>query len=79
MKFSTELKIACPKCGGNLKTVKDSRPTELRGIATIRRRRECETCGKRELTYEITDAQIDAMRREIARDMATVLLSEIVK
>lgn len=42
--------MRCPFCGsGNTKVI-DSRPAED-GDA-IRRRRECETCGKRFTTYE---------------------------
>jgi len=39
----------CPFCGAEESKVIDSRPTELN---SIRRRRECETCGKRFTTYE---------------------------
>ena len=42
--------MRCPYCGNGNTRVIDSRPAED-GDA-IRRRRECETCGKRFTTYE---------------------------
>ena len=40
--------MKCPYCGAEESKVVDSRPAEN----SIRRRRECETCGKRFTTYE---------------------------
>lgn len=42
--------MKCPYCGYNESKVVDSRPTDEE--AAIRRRRECEKCGKRFTTYE---------------------------
>ncbi|MDR1779093.1 MAG: transcriptional regulator NrdR [Clostridiales Family XIII bacterium] len=42
--------MRCPFCGNSDTKVIDSRPTEEG--AAIRRRRECEKCGKRFTTYE---------------------------
>ncbi|MED9959439.1 MAG: transcriptional regulator NrdR, partial [Christensenellales bacterium] len=42
--------MKCVYCNGTSSRVVDSRPTE-EGNA-IRRRRECETCGRRFTTYE---------------------------
>lgn len=45
--------MKCPNCGSfNQSKVIDSRPTEN---SSIRRRRECEVCGRRFTTYEIID------------------------
>jgi transcriptional regulator NrdR family protein len=41
--------ISCPTCKSKRSMVKDSRPT----IGTIRRRRECYSCGGRFTTVEI--------------------------
>jgi len=45
--------MKCPYCGHTESRVVDSRPAEDR--ATIRRRRECESCRKRFTTYEIVE------------------------
>lgn len=42
--------MKCPFCGCSSSKVVDSRPTDEE--AAIRRRRECEKCGKRFTTYE---------------------------
>ena len=42
--------MKCPFCGYKESKVIDSRPAE--GYTTIRRRRECLSCGKRFTTYE---------------------------
>ena len=46
--------MKCVYCNGTSSRVVDSRPTE-EGNA-IRRRRECETCGRRFTTYEKVEA-----------------------
>lgn len=45
--------MKCPACGAADSRVLDSRPTNEG--ASIKRRRECPTCGKRFTTYEIVD------------------------
>lgn len=45
--------MKCPMCGFADSKVIDSRPTENE---SIRRRRECQRCGKRFTTYEILDS-----------------------
>jgi transcriptional regulator NrdR family protein len=42
--------IDCPACGSKDTEVVDSRP----GPSSIRRRRECDSCGERFTTYEKT-------------------------
>ena len=44
--------MKCPNCGETESKVVDSRPTEN---SSIRRRRECLSCGRRFTTYEIID------------------------
>ena len=46
--------MKCPCCGAQDSRVLDSRPVE--DGASIKRRRECPSCGKRFNTYEIVDS-----------------------
>src|ERR1051326_7078698 len=52
---------SCPGCGQRM-DVKDSRPSEIEGVQTIRRRRQCRGCGTRVTTYEMVDIG-DLLRR----------------
>lgn len=45
--------MKCPYCGGELNRVTDSRPIEETNA--IRRRRICESCGRRFTTYETVE------------------------
>ncbi len=45
--------MKCPSCGATDSRVLDSRPVEENN--SIRRRRECTSCGKRFTTYEVVD------------------------
>ncbi len=55
--------MRCPFCGEKDSKVIDSRPTEEG--ATIRRRRECISCGKRFTTYEkIEDNPISVIKKD---------------
>lgn len=54
--------MRCPFCGEEDTRVVDSRPAE--GGATIRRRRECETCGNRFTTYERREQAIVVRKRD---------------
>ena len=45
-----ELQMKCPFCGEDSTRVIDSRPAD--DNSSIRRRRECDDCGKRFTTYE---------------------------
>jgi transcriptional repressor NrdR len=64
--------MRCPKCGSQEDKVIDSRGA--REGATIRRRRECVTCGHRYTTYETIEKQalmvikLDGRREEFSRD-----------
>ena len=72
--------MRCPKCGCQDDKVIDSRAS--REGATIRRRRECETCGHRFTTYEELEHEglmvlkRDGRREEFSREK---LLSGIKK
>lgn len=46
--------MTCPYCNAPDTRVIDSRPASEGGA--IRRRRECENCGRRFTTYELTNA-----------------------
>ncbi len=60
--------MKCPACGHHNSRVLDSRPQE--DHASIKRRRECEACGKRFTTYEMVETvplfviKKDGSRRE---------------
>ena len=64
--------MRCPSCESPESRVVDSR--DLDGAATIRRRRECSTCGTRFTTYERVEAarlvivKRDGTRQEFDRD-----------
>ena len=48
----------CPYCGYNKSMVVDSRPV----ADGVRRRRECDQCGKRFTTYEFTDKMVQRIK-----------------
>ncbi len=60
--------MKCPACGAHDSRVLDSRPQEE--YSTIKRRRECTSCGKRFTTYEMIETvplfviKKDGVRRE---------------
>jgi transcriptional repressor NrdR len=57
--------MRCPKCGKSETRVIDSRDLDE---ASIRRRRECETCGTRFTTYERIEApRLTVIKRDGAR------------
>ncbi|HEU4917156.1 MAG TPA: transcriptional regulator NrdR [Acidimicrobiia bacterium] len=53
--------MLCPACGAPSTRVIDSRPAE--GGLAIRRRRECEDCGRRFTTYERLEPQLMVRKR----------------
>lgn len=53
--------MLCPSCGATETRVIDSRPAE--GGASIRRRRECDTCAHRFTTYERLEPQLVVRKR----------------
>ena len=52
--------LKCPKCGSENGHVVDSRPSENN---TARRRRECNNCGFRFSTIEITIQEYKTMKK----------------
>jgi transcriptional regulator NrdR family protein len=62
--------VSC-KCGG-LTKVTDSRPAHV-GTYTVRRRRECLTCGHRWTTYEITAEELSQALRGVISDAEAFL------
>ncbi len=55
--------MRCPACGSQDSRVLDSRPVE--DGASIKRRRECPSCGKRFTTYEVVDnVPISVLKRD---------------
>ena len=60
--------MKCPYCGYSESKVVDSRPTEEE--AAIRRRRECEKCGKRFTTYEkIEEMPLIIVKKDGSREV----------
>ena len=49
-------KMRCPYCGSENSRVVDSRPAEDNNA--IRRRRQCDECGKRFTTYEKIETEV---------------------
>jgi transcriptional repressor NrdR len=59
--------LKCPYCGYSESKVVDSRPTEE---VAIRRRRECEKCGKRFTTYEkIEEMPLIIVKKDGSREV----------
>ena len=59
--------MKCPFCSNDESKVVDSRSTD--DNTTIRRRRECSSCGKRYTTYEkIEDIPILVVKRDLTRE-----------
>jgi transcriptional repressor NrdR len=59
--------VRCPACGERDSRVVDSR--DLDDSATIRRRRECPTCGGRFTTYErVESARLTVVKRDGTRE-----------
>jgi transcriptional repressor NrdR len=54
--------MLCPTCGVSDTRVIDSRPAE--GGRSIRRRRECESCGHRFTSYERLEPQLMVRKRD---------------
>ncbi|MGE5632768.1 MAG: transcriptional regulator NrdR [Caulobacteraceae bacterium] len=60
--------MKCPYCGYSESKVVDSRPTDEE--AAIRRRRECEQCGKRFTTYEkIEEMPLIIVKKDGSREV----------
>ena len=60
--------MKCPSCGALDSRVLDSRPVE--DGASIRRRRECESCGKRFTTYEMIEtAPITVLKKDGSKEL----------
>lgn len=63
-----EIVLKCPYCGYSESKVVDSRPTDEE--AAIRRRRECEQCGKRFTTYEkIEEMPLIIVKKDGSREV----------
>ena len=70
--------MRCPYCSYSESKVIDSRPAEEG--TTIRRRRECLSCGKRFTTYEIMERPVDQIERvadEIEQELQSSLEREV--
>lgn len=68
--------VKCPKCGGEMLAVVESRPAVVVGVGTIRRRRSCAECGDRMTTFEISEHRLLTMKTDIAKAMTESLMKE---
>ena len=60
--------MKCPVCGFPESKVVDSRPTA--DGSSIRRRRECEACGRRFTTFEVLESlQIIVRKKDGTREL----------
>ena len=77
---SDEGYIKCPNCRrGMLKDVKDSRPTTVFDIQSVRRRRVCSSCGQRATTYEIPDAVFGKLfKQQTAKQKLAARIVELI-
>jgi transcriptional regulator NrdR family protein len=69
--------LQCPACGGDLTKVIDSRPTEMMGFPSIRRRRPCDNCGTRQTTLEVPVDLFETWRRGVAKELLLKLIDEV--
>ena len=72
--------MKCPNCGFDDSKVIDSRPVEERN--SIRRRRECLSCGKRFTTFEVIESmQILVVKKDGSKELfdKSKMLSGIMK
>ena len=60
--------MKCPYCGDDNTRVKDSRPSD--DNSSIRRRRQCDACGKRFTTYEkVESAPLMVIKKDKTREI----------
>lgn len=69
--------ITCPKCGGAIREVKDSRPMMFEGAVAIRRRRVCASCFERTTTVEFPIDAFDGIKRSIIRSVLIKMMETI--
>lgn len=60
-------KLPCPECGKDEGKILESRVTTYRGFSAKRRRRECQECGHRWPTREISEADLIKIASEAKR------------
>ena len=72
--------MKCPFCNASDTKVIDSRPAD--DNSSIRRRRQCEQCGRRFTTYEKLETVIDEIENQIfnmgEREIPASLIGELV-
>ncbi len=68
--------LVCPLCQSSNTGVKDSRPSVVANIFTIRRRRVCQ-CGHSFSTFEIPAEKIDSMESQARRAVAKSVLDRM--
>lgn len=68
--------VSCPKCGGTLNGVCDSRPHVLDGMKCISRTRKCE-CGVRFGTIEVTTDTFAAFEENNKRKLVASIIDQM--
>ena len=58
--------LCCPRCGGDLVAVNDSRPGLKDGEPIVKRARSCNKCKRNSNTVEITEASLDKIFVDLA-------------
>jgi transcriptional regulator NrdR family protein len=70
-------------CGGDLSQVVDSRPAVYGDTPTVRRRRKCDACGEKIMTYELPAFVVEQGRdkaiRAAVREMIKRMLDEVLQ
>lgn len=75
----TTNRLVC-ECGGNLRHIMDSRPSVIGAESPpiIRRHRQCDTCGQRSTTIEMTKVDLQKYHREVLKEIAAKIVAGLV-
>ena len=57
--------VECPRCGGEMRHITNTRPSEFHEFKTVKRRRECHSCFFRATTVEVSEEIIQALSEDI--------------
>jgi len=69
--------ITCPKCGGTIRRVTDSRPVEFEGAVAIGRRRECASCSERTTTVEFPLDSFNEIKRSLIKSVLIKMMETL--
>jgi uncharacterized protein YbaR (Trm112 family) len=81
LEMSSRNFLACPYCDGELKKVKDSRPSVIgqTNEMVIRRRRCCDKCGQSSGTLEVSEEYLIRLRSDALMRIAGAIMSGEIK